>query len=66
MCPIYEWFGHDNDITVQVIRSVKDIEVYPTYEEAGNVDETNWERKLCSSAKFIRGDSWNYRKGGTN
>jgi hypothetical protein len=61
MCPLYVWEDEETKVQVVVVRTVQDIEVPPTKEEA-NIEQPKWRRLLCASA-FKRGSNWSGSKG---
>ena len=61
--PLYRWEDKKTGKKVEVLRSFKEYDVAPTQEEAPDVEDPEWERKIGGGQKLLRGNNWTGSKG---
>lgn len=61
--PLYRWECKRTKKYTEVLRSFKDYQVPPTKEEAPDVEDPEWERKIGCKQTFVRGANWTGSKG---
>lgn len=61
--PIYRWEDKKTGKKVEVLRSFKEYDVPPTKEEAPDVEDPEWERKIGGGQKVNKGNNWGPGKG---